>query len=165
MVGQKPRRASRESGEDFSEMTQREKDEALWDAAEAGDEKLVEKLKVAGGSVSWFHPQKPPGRAYQFTALHIASDKGHLPVVKYLVEKAGADLDLKSKCAHCPIAHPKLCPLAPTAYYSPVCDIAFVFTWRDRIIPLWQTERPQSSTSTGARPGRMCTPFSRSKEA
>ena len=59
---------------------QRELDEALWDAAEAGDVEACKALKAEGANVNWTHPMPAnyPGRAYQWTALHVASDRGRL---------------------------------------------------------------------------------------
>ena len=89
----------------MAEPTQRELDELLWDACEKGDLTAAQEYKGKGADPNWMHPQKPPGRAYQFTALHIASDKGHTNIVKWLVEKGGADLNKKSPYGETPGQH------------------------------------------------------------
>ena len=77
---------------------QRKVDAELWEAAAAGDLQTVQKKKEEGGNVNWKHTSKPDGYAHQFTALHIATDKGHTDVVKWLAEKGGADM--KAKCPY-----------------------------------------------------------------
>ncbi|MDH3784845.1 MAG: PQQ-binding-like beta-propeller repeat protein [Acidobacteriota bacterium] len=62
-------------------------EEAFWDAARAGDLDKMKQLVTEGVDVN------APTR-YQATALSFACDKGHLEVVKYLVEN-GADLNPK----------------------------------------------------------------------
>jgi len=101
------RRASKEVAEmaDYSELSQREKDEGLWDACEVGDKKKAEAYRTAGADPNWVNPQKPPGRAYQFTALHIATDKGHLDIVEWLAGKGGADLNKKSVYGETALQH------------------------------------------------------------
>ena len=74
---------------------ERELNRELWVAAERGDLKKVEELK-SKASVNWFNPWEPPGRAYQFTSLHVSAGNGHLEVVKFLVEKCGADFTAKA---------------------------------------------------------------------
>ena len=88
---------------------QRELDELLWDAAEAGDVELCKALKAEGANVNWIHPKPPnyPGRAYQWTALHVASDRGRLEVVTWLTDKdkGGADLNKKQSYGETALQH------------------------------------------------------------
>jgi len=79
-------------------MSQRELDEALWKAAREGKLDDVKKFKEQGGDPNWMHPWEPEGRGSQFTALHIASDNGHVATAKWLVEKGG--IDINKKCAY-----------------------------------------------------------------
>jgi len=69
---------------------------AMWMAAARGDSQGVRDLKSKGADPTWFHPWEPPGRAYQFTALHIAAGNGRIDTVKYLVEKVQVDIWAKS---------------------------------------------------------------------
>ena len=78
--------------------TQRELDESFWMAAHAGDVNKLKELKEAGANPNWMHPCPPEpnqGRAYQWAALHIASDQGHVEAVKWLSGKGGADINKK----------------------------------------------------------------------
>ena len=77
---------------------QRKLDEELWNYCEQGELEKAKTARAAGGSPKWVHPLKPEGRGYQFTALHIATDRGHTDIVKWLAEKGGADLN--QKCAY-----------------------------------------------------------------
>ena len=70
---------------------------AMWMAAARGDSQGVRDLKSKGADPKWFHPWEPPGRAYQFTALHIAAGNGRIDNVKYLVEKVQVDIWAKSQ--------------------------------------------------------------------
>jgi len=63
-------------------------EQALWDAARRGDLAAIEKLRAAG-SVDLDAATK-----YGATALSYACDKGHVEVVRFLIEN-GADLDHK----------------------------------------------------------------------
>ena len=78
------------------DRAQTELNTQMWIAAANGDSKSVQDLKSKGADPKWFHPWEPPGRAYQFTALHIAAGNGHLDVVKNLVEKAQVEVWAKS---------------------------------------------------------------------
>ena len=51
-------------------------DEGLWEAAYQGDLNMVKYYREKGGSVTFTHKWKPPGRAHQFTALHAAAGAG-----------------------------------------------------------------------------------------
>jgi len=97
--------------DEIAAMSQRQKDEGLWDAAELGKLETVKALKAAGADTNWVNPQKPPGRAYQFTSVHIASDKGHTDVVKWLAEKGGAGVQLQ----------PTIIPVPPPPAHPPIC--------------------------------------------
>jgi len=55
--------------------------------------------------VDWMHDLKPKGRAQQYTALHIATDRGHKEVVRHLVEKCGADLGKKAPYGENAVEH------------------------------------------------------------
>jgi len=99
------------------EPTQRQLDEELWVLAsgrfpddpyeddstalakwegektkEAACARIVELYKK-GANPNWVHPKKPQGRAYQFTSLHIAADKGGEAMVKCLVNECKADIN------------------------------------------------------------------------
>lgn len=84
---------------------QRQLDEDLWNAAADGKLDAVKDLKAQGANVNWVHPWLPEGRATQFTSLHIASDHGHLDVVKWLVDKGGASLNSKAAFGETPLDH------------------------------------------------------------
>eukprot|EP00966_Prymnesium_polylepis_P130224 3011405-Prymnesium_polylepis.1 len=86
-------------------MAQRAKNEELWQAAAKGNQAEVERLKGEGAEATWFHPWEPAGRGYQFTALHIAADQGHLDVVKYFLETCKMDMKLKSATGPDLISH------------------------------------------------------------
>eukprot|EP00966_Prymnesium_polylepis_P313260 7238524-Prymnesium_polylepis.1 len=77
-------------------MAQRELNEQFWKAAAAGNFAEVEECKGKGADPTWFHPWEPPGRGYQWSALHVAADKNHFEVVKYLCETCNVDMQLKS---------------------------------------------------------------------
>ena len=83
---------------DDAKPTQRQLDEGLWNAAKDGDLDKCKELRAAGANPKWVHPHEPPGRAYQWTALHVASDNGRVDVVKWLGDKGGADIN--QKCAY-----------------------------------------------------------------
>ena len=77
----------------------------LWKAAEKGSLKEVQDLKAAGANPNWVNPQEPPGRAHQFTPLHIASANAHLDVVKWLTEKGGVDINKKCPYGETSLEH------------------------------------------------------------
>lgn len=87
------------------EVEKRKADEALWAAARDGKLDEVQAAHKAGGSANWKNPWEPEGRMGQFTAVHIASDHGHLDCVKYLIEKAGGDLKAKSAYGETAMEH------------------------------------------------------------
>lgn len=60
----------------------------LFDATKTGDLNVLKAL--IGDDLSLVHSMTPFG-----TLLHVAADKGHLPVVKYLVE-SGADVNISA---------------------------------------------------------------------
>ena len=84
---------------------QRAINEAFWIAARDGDLEALKAQKEKGPNVNWMHPSLPPGRAYQFSPLHIASDGNHKECVKFLVEKCGCDLNKKASFSETACQH------------------------------------------------------------
>ena len=68
------------------------------------------RLIAKGADANWINPWGPPGRALQFTCLHIASNNNHIAVVKHLCEKGKVNMDKK-----CPVCAPPALPLCGAA--------------------------------------------------
>ena len=66
----------------------------LWKAAEAGDIKEVKDARAKGASIAWRNPYGPPGRNFQFSALHCAVLAQRVDLVKFLLAE-GADINAR----------------------------------------------------------------------
>ena len=69
----------------------------LWQAAAAGDMKGVKDVRAKAPSpaiLTWRNPHGPAGRAFQFTALHMAVMSQRVDIAKYLLAE-GADINAK----------------------------------------------------------------------
>ena len=104
--------------------SQRQLDEELWCLASGNfpdgwqDEKTdkaaiarIVELHKKGANVNWVHPTMPEGRAYQFTPLHIAADRGKDEIVKCLVNdcKAGMFEPQHPPTYACTLSCPPVC--------------------------------------------------------
>lgn len=99
--------------------SQRQLDEELWCLASGNfpdgwqDEKTdkaaiarIVELHKKGANVNWVHPTMPEGRAYQFTPLHIAADRGKDEIVKCLVNDCKADINKRqAQYGETPLQH------------------------------------------------------------